>query len=159
MVAASQVYMSRDENGNVVFSDQPSDGATIHEVKELQTVPALVTPAANTEEDKAPTSETNVEYTSLSIISPSNKHTVPTGHAGNIEVSGVLSPSLQATDTIYLLSNKAVLRQGRQTTFSLNNLPRGEHTLRLVVRDQAGKDLISSNPVTIYVQRASILNR
>ena len=34
-----------------------------------------------------------------------------------------------------------------------------EHGLQLVVRDKAGNTIISSNLVTIYVQRASVLNR
>ena len=156
---AAQVYISRDANGNVMFSDKPSANSEVHEVKEMQTVPALVIPTEVDSSHKKENTDKAFEYTSLSIITPSNEQTIPTGHAGNVEVSGVLSPGLKSTDTIYLLDNKAVLREGRQTTFIINNMPRGEHKLQLVVRDKNGKELISSNPVTIYVQRASILNR
>lgn len=159
MAAVAQVYISRDANGNVMFSDKPSANSEIHEVKEMQTVPALVIPTAAEQSTKQKNNDQAFEYTSLSIITPNNEQTIPTGHAGNVEVSGVLSPGLKSTDTIYLLNNKAIVREGRQTTFIINNMPRGEHKLQLVVRNKDGKDLISSNPVTIYVQRASTLNR
>ncbi len=154
---ASEVYFSRDANGNVVFSDKPSANSEIHEIKEIPTMPALVVPA----KQEAPSSsrEEAFQYTSLSIVTPVNDQAIPVGHAGNVSVSGVLSPGLRPTDTIYLLDQQSVIGKGRQTTFSLSSLSRGEHNLQLVVRDQKGKDLISSNTVTIHVQRASALRR
>lgn len=154
---ASEVYFSRDENGNVVFSDTPSANSELHQVKEIPTMPALVVPAKQIVNKKS--DDGSFQYTSLSIVSPVDDQAIPTGHAGNVSVSGVLSPGLRPTDTIYLLDQQSVIRKGRQTTFSLSNLSRGEHTLQLVVRNEKGKDLISSNPVTIHVQRASVLRR
>ena len=156
-VTATEVYMSRDAQGNVIFSDQPSAGAQKHAVRELPSVPALA-PQISTQQP-ASVNEPTFSYTSLSIITPTNGQTIPTGMAGNVDISGVLSPGLREADTLILLSNGSVLRQGRQTSFQLQNLDRGEHTLQMVVRDKDGKTLISSNPVTLYVQRASVLNR
>lgn len=154
---ATPVYMSRDANGNVVFTDQPSANSQRHEVKELPSVPAFVPPASTPQ--PATVNEPTFSYTSLSIISPTNEQQLPVGMAGNLDVSGVLSPGLREADTLYLLDNGNVIRQGRQTAFQLTNLERGEHTLQLVVRNQDGKTLISSNPVTVHVQRSSVLNR
>lgn len=154
---ASEVYFSRDENGNVVFSDKPSANSEVHQVKEIPTVPALVIP--DKQQEAAADAKENFEYTSLSIVTPTNDQTIPTGHAGNVEVSGVLSPGLRAGDTIYLLDQQSVIRKGRRTSFSLTNLSRGEHKLQLVVKDKNGKELISSHPVTIHVHRASVLRR
>lgn len=156
-VSATEVYMSRDEQGNIIFSDRPSAGAQRHEVRELPSVPAFTAPV--TAQQPSTVNEPTFSYTSLSIITPTNGQTIPTGMAGNVEISGVLSPGLREADTLILLSNGNVLRQGRQTSFQLQNLERGEHTLQMVVRDKDGKTLISSNPVTLYVQRASVLNR
>jgi len=154
---ANEVYFSRDENGNVTFSDKPSANSEVHQIKDIPTMPALVIPEKT--ESKASTQEDLFEYTSLSIISPADDHAVPTGHAGNLKISGVLSPGLRATDTIYLLDQNNVIHKGRSTSFSLTNLSRGEHKFQLVVRDQKGKELISSNPVIVHVQRASVLRR
>ncbi|MCD8523432.1 MAG: DUF4124 domain-containing protein [Saccharospirillaceae bacterium] len=154
---ATEVYISRDANGNVVFSDQPGQHSEKHAVRDLPSIPAYVAPPSALQPAKV--NEPTFSYTSLSIITPANGQDIPTGFAGNVEVSGVLSPGLREADTLYLLDNGDVIRQGRQTSFQLTNLSRGEHGLQLVVRDQAGNTIISSNLVTIYVQRASVLNR
>ncbi|UXD86570.1 DUF4124 domain-containing protein [Thalassolituus hydrocarboniclasticus] len=154
---ATEVYISRDANGNVIFSDKPGKNSEKHAVKELPSIPAYVAPP--TAHQPAKVNEPSFNYTSLTIITPTNGQDIPTGFAGNVEVSGVLSPALREADTLYLLDNGEVLRQGRQTAFQLTNLSRGEHALQLVVRDKAGNTITSSNVVTIYVQRASVLNR
>lgn len=154
---ATNIYMSRDANGNVVFSDKPSANAQRHEVKELPSMPAFQAPV--TSQEPAKQSEPSFSYTSLAIISPSNDFTLATGFAGSLEISGLLSPGLREGDTIFLLDNNRVIKKGRQSSFFLQNLDRGEHVLQMVVRDKKGKNLISSNPVTIHVKRASVLNR
>ena len=71
----------------------------------------------------------------------------------------MLVPNLREADTLYLLDNGNVIQEGRQTSVSLSNMDRGSHGLQFVVRDKQGKTLISSNTVTIHIQRASINNR
>lgn len=154
---AAEVYISRDSNGNVVFSDQPSNNSQRHEVKELPSMPAFQVPAR--EPPPAKTTESRFNYTSLAIISPTQDFTLTTGYAGNLEVVGLLSPGLRESDTIYLLDNNQIIKKGRQSSFSLENLDRGEHVLQLVVRDAAGKSLITSNPVTVHVKRAALRKR
>lgn len=154
---AGEVYMSRDANGNVVFSDQPSANSQKHEVRELPSMPALVVPQAQPAAPVKPVAE--VTYTSLAIVSPQHSYQLASGYAGNLDVSGVLSPGLRESDTLVLLDNGAQVASGRQTSFSLSNLSRGEHKLQMAVLDAQGKTLISSNPVTVYVQRSSVLKR
>jgi len=154
---ATEVYTYRDKNGNVVFTDKPAKNSKKHEVKELPTMPAFAVPAKKPEEEKPV--EAEFSYTSLSIITPRNADHLENGYAGNVEVAGVLSPSLRADDQIVLLDNGGIAAKGRQTHFKLENLSRGEHHLQMEVRDKKGKPLISSNPVLLYVHRASSLNR
>lgn len=154
---ATEIYMSRDAQGNVIFSDRPSEHSQRHEIKELPSVPAFTPPVESLQPAKV--TEPTFSYTSLAIISPTNDFTLTTGHAGNLTVSGLLSPGLRETDTLVLLLNNQVVKQGRQTSFSLENLSRGEHLVQIQVRDSKGKPLLSSNPVTVHVKRASALNR
>jgi len=156
-VLATEVYISRDADGNVTFSDKPGANAQRHEVRELPSIPAVRIPDSAPQPAKV--NEPSFSYTSLSIITPVDGQQLPIGQAGNLEVSGVLSPGLRESDTLLLIRNGTVMRQGRQTSFQLQNLERGEHTLQMVVRDPTGKTLISSNAVTIFVQRASVLRR
>lgn len=154
---ATEVYVSRDANGNMVFSDKPSANSQVHTVPELPSVPALAPSTSLTPPAKV--SEPSFSYTSLSILSPVTGFNLPMGYTGNLEVSGVLVPGLRESDTIYLMDGPHILQQGRQTSFNLSNLDRGEHQLQLLVRDKQGKTLIRSNTVTVHVQRASIANR
>lgn len=156
---AGDVYMTRDAQGNVIFSDKPGKNAQVHKVKPLPTVPAYVSPkipdTAEEEEEQAPA----FSYTSLSIVAPGDQHQLPTGFAGKLEISGVLSPGLQPGHQVQLLDNGTVIERGGQTHFNLQYLNRGEHKFQLVVKDEKEKVLIRSNNVTVYVQRHSTLNR
>lgn len=157
-INANEVFMSRDANGNVIFSDRPSQNSTPHLVQELPSVPAFRAPTTTTS-DSAPKPQPDYAYTSLSIIHPQDEHALPVGAAGNVLVHGVLTPSLHADHRIVLLNGATILAQGRQTQFQLNNLDRGEHNLQIQVRDADNKVLIASQVVRVYVQRASRLNR
>lgn len=154
---ANEIFMSRDANGNLIFSDRPSQNSTPHTVQELPSVPAFRAPTPPTQQ--APKAEPDYSYTSLSIIHPQDEHALPVGAAGNLLVHGVLTPSLHADHRIVLLNGATIIAQGRQTQFQLNNLDRGEHNLQIQVRDANGKVLIASQVVRVYVQRASRLNR
>lgn len=154
---ATQVYVTRDAAGNITFSDNPGKDSEQHQVRELPSVPAYVAPPSS--QQPARVLESSFSYTSLSIVTPTNNDTLPTGAAGNVEVYGVLSPGLRETDVLILMNNGEAIRQGRQTSFSLTNLSRGENRLQLVVKNKEGKVLISSNTVVLHVHRASVLNR
>lgn len=154
---ATEVYMSRDANGNVIFSDKPSSNAQVHEIKELPSVPAYTPPVESLQPAKK--TEPTFSYTSFAIISPSDDFTLPTGFTGNLEISGLLSPGLRESDTIHLLDNNRSIKQGRQTAFFLENLNRGEHVFQMQVRDSKGKAIMTSNSITVHVKRASVLNR
>lgn len=84
---------------------------------------------------------------------------LPTGAAGSLNVNGVLSPGLQPGDTIELIDNGQRIKQGQQTSFALEYLDRGEHQLQLQVVNAKGDVIISSNLVTVYIQRHSVLKR
>ena len=155
---ATEVYVTRDAQGHVVFTDQHQSGAETHNLKALPTVPAFKRPESTTPEVKTP--ETNeVSYTSLSILSPGDQYQLPSGFGGEIEISGILTPGLEESHVIELLDNGRVVDKGKQTLFTLRYLDRGEHKLQLRVVDRQQKTVISSNKVTVYVQRYSRLNR
>lgn len=156
--AGTEVYMSMDAEGNVIFSDMPSDDSQRHEVRELPSLPAF-NPEPPPTPEPAKRTEAAFSYTSLAIVSPRDREPLPTGAAGNVEVSGVLSPALRDSDNLVLLDNGAIIAKGRQTSFNLQNLDRGEHSLQLQVRNADDEPLISSNLVVLPVFRASSLSR
>lgn len=154
--AETQVYLTRDADGNPVFSDRRSQDAEEHVVTELPLIPAFKEKAEQKSDTPIPKA---VQYTSLSIVSPSNGTNLPNGFAGEIEVSGVLSPGLAEGDKIVLKDKGQVIATNQQTSFALKNLDRGEHIFSMQVIAPNGDIKISSQPVTIFVQRSSSLSR
>ena len=67
---ATEVYISRDANGNVIFSDKPGQNSEKHAVKELPSIPAYVPPPSAHQPAKV--NEPSFNYTSLTIITPTN---------------------------------------------------------------------------------------
>ncbi|MDF1764116.1 MAG: DUF4124 domain-containing protein [Oleibacter sp.] len=156
-VSATEVYVSRDASGNAVFSDRPSANSESLTIRDLSTVPAIGTQEADKDEQSEPEPNSAIEYTSLSIISPLSGTVIPNGAAGDVEISAVLTPALGPKHKIVLMDNGQVVKEGRQTTFKLNNLDRGEHSLSMMVQNDAGDTQITSQQVTIYINRPSAL--
>jgi len=109
--AGTEVYMSMDAEGNVIFSDMPSDDSQRHEVRELPSLPAF-NPEPPPTPEPAKRTEAAFSYTSLAIVSPRDREPLPTGAGGNVEVSGVLSPALRDSDNLVLLDNGAIIAKG-----------------------------------------------
>ena len=153
--AETKVYITRDKNGNPVYSDRKSADAEDMVVKSLPTVPAMK--LSGPDEPEAPRNEA-VGYQRISIVSPSSGSTLQAGHAGDTEIAGMLLPGLQEGHSIVLTDNGAEIERGQKPGFAVTNLDRGEHVFVLQVRDGSDKVLISSDPVTLYVHRPSALN-
>ncbi|MFC3284091.1 DUF4124 domain-containing protein [Litchfieldella rifensis] len=160
---ATTVYRSTDAQGNVVFSDQPDQGAEPVELEPLTVVPSLepdvVAPAGESRAG-APRSDTAapfMPYSVFRIASPSNEETLPTGYAGNVQVELRIEPELREDHQVRLLLDGEVSQSAMHTSaFMLTNLERGEHVLQAELLDTSGEVRHRSAPVTLYVQRASV---
>ncbi|OUS28295.1 hypothetical protein A9Q99_12250 [Gammaproteobacteria bacterium 45_16_T64] len=154
---AATVYKKVDENGNLVFSDVPFDGAEVLDVPPVPTINLRVTKnPLSTITPKAPT-KANVSnsYKSLEITSPINDSSlVNTAGVGTVTVSA--SPSLQPTHKFKLLVNGESKGTQSGSSFSLSKLYRGAHTAVVQIVSSSGEVLKVSPPSTFYVRQHSI---
>lgn len=151
---ATNVYITVDENGNRVFSDQPSSEATKHKVRDIHTIPAVKVPGKKEQTKPQPAA---FSYNSLRITSPANGTVIHRGMTGNMTVLSTLKPALQEGDNLVLLINGREHSRGSSAHWQLANMDRGEHSLQVQVRSGKEDDiLISSQTVTVIVQRNSI---
>jgi len=150
--ASAEIYRSVDENGNVIFSDTPSEGAEKIEVKEAQTVDA---PSTEPFRYEPPPGEPPPRYQAVTISSPQNDQSIR-ANAGNVSVSMSVTPGLRRGDRLVLLMDGKQVASGSSTSVSMKNVDRGTHTLRARVIGRDGKTLASSDPVTFHLQRHSI---
>lgn len=157
LLAAADIYKSTDAEGNVVFSDTPRPGA-----KKIILPPTPVynfpTPAPSV---NAPSSKAtaNAYYTLLRIVRPAPGETVR-DNTGAVDVSVELTPPLNVQaghKLIVALDGNTLTQQENATQIKLSNLDRGVHTLKATVLDASGQVQISSQSLTFYMKRESVL--
>ncbi|MBI2993129.1 MAG: DUF4124 domain-containing protein [Gammaproteobacteria bacterium] len=153
---AADVYKSVDKNGNIIYSDTPSEDAEKIELEELPIIPALETGPASTQ----PSAQGPVatEYTELEIASPVNDVAVRFEEGeSTIPVSVRLVPALSPSHVLVLYLDGNEYATGRTPGFRLNNVERGTHNLRVVVKTTDGKIVKSSPTSTFHLQMHSKL--
>ncbi|MGM0782827.1 MAG: DUF4124 domain-containing protein [Pseudomonadota bacterium] len=164
---ATTVYRTTDEQGNVVFTDNPERGGEKVELKPLTVVPArgevqrneASSTADEPEEEGRRASESSpfMPYDRFGIASPGHEETLPTGASGNVAVELAIQPSLREDHRVRLLVDGEISQSALHTdAFLLNDLHRGEHVLQAELLDANGEVRHRSDPVTLYVQRASV---
>ena len=150
--ATAVVYRWVDEEGNVVYSDQPHPGAERIEELEVQTLPAPPPPPPL---ERTPQPQPAPGYEAVRIERPRPDETI-IDTQGNFTVAGSLQPPLQAAAghrVRLLLDGKPVGEPGTSLSFSLTNIDRGTHTVQLEVVDRDGKRVAASEPVTFHLRR------
>ncbi|TNE95394.1 MAG: DUF4124 domain-containing protein, partial [Gammaproteobacteria bacterium] len=154
--ASAEVYKTVDEQGNVTYTDTPpSDDKSAEPVKlpAINTQPGLQPQASN---GKKPAEHSG--YKEVSILAPAQDATIPPGQL-NVVVQVFLEPALKAGHRVQLLHNgQAYGEPAYATSFSIDSLIRGEHSLKAQVVDENGAVIAQSSSVTIHVKRASIQN-
>jgi len=151
----AQVYRTVDKDGNVIFTDQATEGAEEVEIKELETIESLesASPAPNpvAVQKQAP------QYSSLEITSPQNDLAIR-DNTGNVTVSVVITPRLRSGHKLVLYLDGAEQSTGSATSFQLQNIDRGTHQLKVAVVDAAGQEQISSAAITFHLLRFATTN-
>ena len=152
--AQTGVYKYVAPDGTVTFSDQSRPGAEKIQVR----VPDSATPAAAAEGasaggDSAP-GEANaaLPYTQFEIVSPADDEGVRSNN-GAVNVSMNLAPSLHAKHAVVVSVNGQKVGKGSSTSLTLQNLPRGTHTVQAAIVDESGKQVIRSETITFHVLR------
>lgn len=148
----ADVYVTYDEFGNPIFSDTPTEGAKKMEVEDVMTIPAFRGPPPS-----GPRPEPVERYRQLRITSPENDKTYFRAE-GNVMLSATVVPRLRASDTLIVFMDGQEIYSGKSTSFSLDEVDRGTHTLELVVEDGAGNEVKRSETVTFHVRQTSSLN-
>jgi hypothetical protein len=154
-----KVYKTTDKNGVIRYSDKAQDGAT-----------QIILPAANqlSSLQLAPKKPTSLNLSSTSInqgsattsdvtiLEPSNGQTIRS-NPGSVPVSVSISPKPLGTTLVQAVINNQAVGNFSESNFTLQGLPRGEHSLIVKITDQSGKVLALSDPVTFYLFRQSII--
>ena len=156
--ANAEIYKSINADGEVVYTDTPTQGA------EKLTMPALPTytpppaPASSFTPVQAP--ENADFYKTFVIVSPANEETIR-NNLGILNIEAQLTPALQVRQkhrVQFFLNGEPYGTPIGKTSLTISNLDRGDYTLSATVVDADGEALISTGDIVLYMKRHSILN-
>lgn len=151
--ASSRIYVWKNEKGQLVYSDSPQPGAEEVDVKSTNTIS---TPNVDTSILDLKPKEIKESY-SVSIVSPTDKGTVR-DNTGSVYIAGAVSPIFKKGLMIQLLLDGSPYGGPQDhSRFALRNVDRGEHQIKLNLLNEKGKVIASSEPITFYMHRASVI--
>jgi hypothetical protein len=144
---AATVWKWRDANGVIHYSDQQIAGAEKVNIGVASTYHQDPIPA------RSPTNSTKpatVDY-SVQITSPASEETFPNAYQVSVGIS--ISPALNGDDqlALYLDGQKVSYFQPQSTSYTINNVTRGEHSVAAAVLNPQGGEIKRSDTVRFYV--------
>ena len=148
----AKIYVWRNEKGVLVFSDSPRAGAV-----EVKTKPGNIIQSSTSVETKVLdiTPQKIIEKYEIVINTPKNNATIR-DNTGSIYIGGGIKPRFKSGLEVQLvLDGKPHQNPQKHSMFSLRNIDRGEHKIKMLLLDEEGKVIASSASVTFYMHRAS----
>lgn len=155
--AAGELYKCKGANGETVFSDQPCPGAETLPLRETPTyspppapvLPTGPTPLTGSKGQKQPVFQ-------VSVLEP-GPDAVLRDNEGKITVSARIQPALGEDHQVrLLLDGTPVGAAGRATDWSLQDVERGEHNLRVEVFDKLTGKVLGQAQSKFMLFRASV---
>lgn len=152
---ANKVYVWRNEQGNLVFSDSPKPGAEEIaeeiEIKNRQTIISSVNTSILDATPRTVQEEYQVE------ISQPEDHATIRDNSGSVYISGRVAPVFKRGYKVRLIFNgKQHSEPQSRSVFILRDVDRGEHKIKLELINNKGKVIASSKERTIYLHRARV---
>lgn len=144
--AHAEIYKWRDAEGNIHFSDEaPADGAEKLQLKPLPTMNFPMPERIEVDNGKPEL------YEVLAITKPANDARLRDVD-GRINVSASLEPDLKKGHRLQIwIDGEEAAPPDTNTSLVAENVPGGEHRLKVVVLDKKGKPLQSSAEVRFFL--------
>lgn len=162
--AGAELYRWVDENGTVHYSDTPREGAELITLKPTNVIPGRAPVSSrsgesrNAESDAAEEGDDEVPlgYTAVNIVSPTEDQTL-WNIGGTLTVQVQVEPKLQNGHGVVLFYDGVAVNESPvvSSSITINNVYRGQHSVRASVRDLNGNTLFNGPPVTFYVQQST----
>lgn len=152
IASKAKVYVWVNEKGQTVFSDTPRHGAV-----EIKTKPGnVIESKASVETETLDITPQKIEDTYQVVINtPTNNKTIR-DNTGSLYIQGSIKPIFRRGLKIQLiLDDEPYEKPQTHTQFSLRNIVRGEHQIKMQLTNENGKVIALSKATTFYMHRAS----
>lgn len=159
---ASEVYQWVDSNNIVHFSDIPPT-TNNSPTTPVNTIPLSDYPNSHPVRNRTPlplpilAQSTAAKYkrNDIKITAPSDQQTIR-NNFGRIIIQTKITSELTSTQQLQLmLDNQAYGEPQKDLAWQLENIDRGSHVFSVNIIE-SGKIIASSDPITVYLHRASI---
>ncbi len=150
---SAKIYVWRNEQGVLVFSDSPRPGAEEVKITEQNIVssPSIDTSILDITPQKIE------EKYQVEITQPEQNETIR-DNTGSVYVTGLVKPVFKQGLKIQLyLDNKKYQKPQPRAIYVLRNIDRGEHQVKMQLINNKGKVIASSKPTTFYMHRTSVI--
>ena len=150
--ASTKIYVWRNADGVLVFSDSPKPGAEEVEIKN----PNIISSSIDTSILDINPKVIKDDY-QVKITQPKNNATIR-DNTGSVHVQGLIMPIFkQGLKIVLVLDGKPYQKPQSHSLFALRNIERGEHQIKMDLINNKGKVIASSPLVTFYMHRASVI--
>lgn len=156
--AMAEVYRNVDAQGNVTYSDEPSDGAEEVKVKPVTTI-TLPKPADVREPErlrKEVEKEGSV-YDSVRILAPKNDEAFHSG-SGDVAFRVTSAPGLREGHRYEVTLDGQPVGQTTSNTLTVRNVFRGTHNAGVHIIDEKGVQVKTGDVVRFTIHRPSVNN-
>jgi len=149
----AKVYVWVNEKGQKVFSDTPRPGAV-----EIKTKPGnVIKSTASVETEALDITPQKIEETYQVVINIPKDNSTIRDNTGSVYIQGSIKPIFKRGLKIQLvLDGEPYLKPQTHTKFSLRNIVRGEHQIKMQLLNEKGKVIALSKAITFYMHRASV---
>jgi len=154
----ADVYKSVDENGNVSFGETAVDGAEkiVIPAPNISQSSLQLTEQPEGNNDQVGAKPESITYKSLEIVSPDSDQ-ITEGRTGTVNVKFLSTPGLAPEDQLVITVDGEDVSKGNNTSFTLEQLDRGAHSVTGRILNSDSKVKIQSDVVTFHVQRPTII--
>lgn len=147
----TDIYKIQQQNGNIIFTDQP--GPTAERIK-LPSPMVMKNDSTEAVQSQASSKKSAFSYQSVTIESPIND-TIIRENAGNVEVNVSIQPDVieQYNHQIVVYLDQREVERGYARSITLKNVDRGTHELEVRIEDSQGNTHLSSKRRLFHLQR------
>lgn len=152
--AVGKVYKWIDQDGNMVFSDQPRSGAQEVNINVNPASAKQVAQNSNTPKQTVQTKKSKRPKTEIQLLSPQDGETVRS-NTGTLYVTGKLSLPVGSTHKFVIYLDDRRVAESPTPQFQLTNVDRGEHQIQMKLVNSENAELALSKPHTVFLHRHS----
>lgn len=158
---AAEVYKHTDDQGNVTYSDESTEGAETINVEPVTTItlPKMEqverTTSDNSQRGGQP--EPQVTYDSARFTAPENKSAFHSG-SGDVVFSVTSTPALREDHRFEVALDGQPVGQNRAGQFSVTNMNRGSHNASVNIIGSNGEIIHTGDSISFTIHRPSVLN-